>query len=156
VTAKKNEFEVVRVGTVAAAPRVVFDLIADFHRWTEWSPWEDADPELQRTYSGAESGVGAIYEWSGNRKAGQGRMEITRADAPSLIQLSLQFLNPFKSTNTTTFTLEPSGDGTQVTWRMVGPKKLFTRIMEVFTSMDKMIGPDFEKGLTRLAEAART
>ena len=156
MTVEKDQFEVVRTGDVPAPAHAVFDRVADFHRWSEWSPWEGLDPEMERTFSGAPSGVGAVYEWKGNRKAGQGRMEITRADAPSLVQLTLHFLKPFKSTNTTTFTLEPSGTGTKVTWRMVGPKTFFTRLMGIFTSMDKMVGPDFEKGLTQLAEAART
>jgi uncharacterized protein YndB with AHSA1/START domain len=155
VTVNKNEYEVVRRATVEATPQVVFDLIVDFHRWSVWSPWEDIDPDLERTFSGPASGVGAVYEWSGNRKAGKGRMEITEADAPSRVVVALQFLKPFKSSNVTTFELAANGAGTDVTWRMVGPKTFMTKVMGIFTSMDKMIGPDFEKGLTRLAAAAR-
>jgi uncharacterized protein YndB with AHSA1/START domain len=140
---------------VQAPARTVYDLIADFRCWGEWSPWEDVDPDLQRTFSGAESGVGAVYEWSGNRKAGQGRMEITAADAPSRIQIALQFLKPFKSSNTTTFELQESGGATHVAWRMVGPKTFMTRLMGIFMSMDKMVGRDFEKGLAQLAAAAQ-
>ncbi len=137
------------------APRAaVFALLVDFHRWAEWSPWEDLDPNLWRGYSGAERGVGAIYEWAGNRKAGAGRMEITTADEPSLVQLDLQFLKPFKSRNTTTFTLVDRDDGTHVSWRMVGPKTFTTRVMGLFMSMDKMVGRDFEKGLAQLSVAA--
>lgn len=33
---------------------------------------------------------------------------------------------------------------------MTGPMTLMTRVMGVFKSMDKMVGPDFEKGLTQL------
>ncbi len=150
-----SEYEVQRSATVAASPQVVFDLIADFHRWSEWSPWEDIDPAMQRTFSGAASGVGAVYEWDGNRKAGQGRMEITGADAPSCVEVAIQFIKPFKSSSTATFDLAGSGDSTNVTWRMVGPKTIATRIMGIFKSMDKMIGPDFEKGLDRLAAAVK-
>jgi uncharacterized protein YndB with AHSA1/START domain len=152
--ATDKEFEVVREATIAAPPPAVFPLIADFHRWREWSPWEDIDPDMQRTFSGAASGVGAVYEWSGNRKAGRGRMEITHADAPNRVQIALQFLKPFTSSNTTTFDLHEAGQGTLVTWRMVGPKTFMTRLMGIFTSMDKMVGPDFEKGLARLTQAA--
>jgi uncharacterized protein YndB with AHSA1/START domain len=151
-----NEYEVQREADVPAPRRAVFDLIVDFHRWSEWSPWEDLDPAMQRTFSGAESGVGAVYEWNGNRKAGQGRMEITAADAPSRVEVALQFLKPFKSNNTTMFELTEADGATCVLWRMVGPKTFMTRIMGIFTSMDKMIGPDFEKGLARLAEAAQS
>lgn len=150
-----SEFEVIRDTTVDAPPPKVYELLADFRQWRQWSPWEDLDPELQRTYSGAASGVGAVYEWAGNRKAGAGRMEITAAEPTSRVVIALQFLKPFKSQSTTTFTVEPAASGSHVTWRMVGPKTFMTRVMGVFTSMDKMIGPDFEKGLAQLADAAR-
>ena len=154
MAAKDDEYEVVRTATVPAAPQVVFDLIADFHRWTAWSPWEDIDPAMARTYSGADAGVGAVYEWSGNRKAGAGRMEITEADPSSRIVVDLRFLKPFKANNTTTFELADADGGTEVAWRMVGSKTFFTKVMGIFKSMDKMVGPDFEKGLSRLTTAA--
>jgi hypothetical protein len=53
--------------------------------------------------------------------------------------------------------LDDSGDGTAVTWSITGPVTLITRIMGIFKSMDRMVGPVFEKGLARLkadAEAA--
>lgn len=132
------------------APRdAVRERIVDLRRWESWSPWEDLDPAMRQTYGGAEAGVGAWYEWEGNRKAGKGRMEIIHAD-DSTVRLDLQFLKPFRSHSNTAFDLQPDGHGTQVTWTMVGPKTGMTRVMELFTSMDKMIGPDFEKGLTRL------
>ena len=135
-------------------PSAIFPLLVDFHRWKDWSPWEDLDPHLHRTYSGAESGVGAVYEWAGNRKAGRGRMEIEEAAAPSALSVQLDFIKPFKSSSTSSFALEPAGRGTRVTWSMVGPKTFTTRFMGVFMSMDKMIGPDFEKGLGRLKALA--
>lgn len=153
MAAGNNEFEVTRDATIPAPRARVFELLSDFHRWPEWSPWEELDPEMTRTHSGARSGVGAIYEWDGNRKAGQGRMEITEA-TPSRIGIALQFLKPWKSNNRTTFELDERDGGTHVTWRMVGPKTLMTRIMGIFMNMDKMIGRDFEKGLTRLGDAA--
>ena len=108
------------------------------------------DPELKRTYSGAESGTGAVYSWSGNRKAGQGRMEITDATLPSKVQIDLVFEKPWKARNETVFTIEPQGSGSRVTWSMTGKNTLVTKVMGIFKSMDKMLGPDFEKGLARL------
>ncbi len=59
---------------------------------------------------------------------------------------------------TTTFALDDSGDGTAVTWSITGPVTLMKRMMGIFRSINRMIGPTFEKGLARLkadAEAAR-
>jgi uncharacterized protein YndB with AHSA1/START domain len=154
--AGSGEYEVTREATIPATRATVYALLVDFHEWRKWSPWEDLDPNLSRTYSGPDAGSGAVYEWSGNRKAGAGRMEITEAVEPSKVQIALQFLKPFRSSNTTTFELVERDGATHVTWRMVGPKTLMTRVMGIFSSMDKLVGKDFETGLDRLAGAATT
>ena len=104
---------------------------------------------MERTYGGAESGVGATYSWSGNRKAGEGTMRIADVD-DSRVTIDLRFVKPFKSESKTEFLLRPEGDATHVTWRMTGPKTLMTKVMGIFKSMDSLIGPDFEKGLRKL------
>lgn len=145
-----DTYTVERSVLVAAPAERVYDEIADFHRWTRWSPWEDVDPALRRTYTGPEEGVGATYAWTGNRKAGQGTMQIVEARCPSLVRIDLTFEKPFKARNDTAFTIAPDGDGSRVTWTMTGRKTLATKVMGLVTSMDKMIGGDFEKGLARL------
>jgi hypothetical protein len=154
-----DTFTVERSGHVAAPPPAVFEVVADFHQWPRWSPWEDLDPDMERTHSGAASGPGAVYEWSGNKKAGAGRMEITGAHAPGpgegSIEIALAFSRPFKSDNTTRFTFTPEGDGTLVHWSMTGKRPLMMRLMP-FLNMDKLVGKDFENGLARLDEAVRS
>lgn len=149
-----DTYTVERSATMSAPPERVYDLIADFHNWTRWSPWEDIDPDLTRVYSGAEAGVGAVYNWSGNRRAGQGRMTITDATAPSRVQIDLVFEKPWKARNDTVLAIRPEGAGSRVTWTMTGQKTLMTRVMGIVKSMDNFLGPDFEKGLARLRTAA--
>src|SRR3954447_3126832 len=148
-------YSVERSITVRAARSRVHDLVDDFHHWTAWSPWEDLDPALERTYSGPDRGVGAHYAWSGNRRAGAGSMEITGSSAEEIV-VALEFLKPFRSTSTTRFELTPAGEATTVTWRMTGEQKGLMGVFGRFMSMDKLIGPDFEKGLVRLKAAAES
>lgn len=145
-----DTYVVQRSSTIAAPPARIYQQIVDFHGWRKWSPWEDLDPDLQRTYSGADSGTGAVYAWSGNRKAGKGRMEITEATEPSKIAIELTFEKPFKARNETVFNIQPKREGTLVTWTITGKKTVMTRVMGIFVSMDRFLGPDFEKGLARL------
>ena len=143
-----------RSAVVRADAASVHALIDDFHQWVKWSPYEGVDPDLKRTYTGPDAGVGASYAWSGNRKAGAGTMTITESIPERRIVLDLAFTKPFENRNVTTFLLEPVADGTRVTWRMSGKQnKLFALIGKVF-SMDKLVGPDFEKGLRQLATVA--
>ena len=151
---KPSTFRVERSTTINASPEKVASLINDFHRWNEWSPWAKLDPAMTTVYSGPASGAGSIYEWEGNSKVGKGRMEILSIEPEKTI-IKLDFLKPFEGHNTATFVLEPQGTSTHVTWIMDGPMNLFPgKLMSVFTTMDKMIGGDFDKGLANMKVAA--
>jgi uncharacterized protein YndB with AHSA1/START domain len=147
---KPNTFSVRRATTVKAPPEKIFGLINDFHQWGTWSPYEHKDPAMKRTYSGAESGKGAVYAWQGNKNVGSGRMEILDASEPSKIVIRLDFFTPFEAHNTAEFTMLPQGDATNVTWLMHGPAPFMSKMMQVFINMDNMIGKDFETGLANL------
>jgi hypothetical protein len=148
-TSSPRTFTIIRSGAIAAPPEKIFPLINDFHAWVGWSPWENIDHDLAKTYSGPHSGVGAIYEWSG-KKTGQGRMEITQASPSSLINIDLRFLKPFKADNLTGFRLTPTDEGTTVTWSMTGKTTFVSKLMGLFMNMDKMVGASFEQGLGAL------
>jgi carbon monoxide dehydrogenase subunit G len=151
---KPSSFRVERSTTIAAPPEKIAALISDFHQWNDWSPWAHLDPIMKTTYSGPPSGVGSVYEWEGNSKVGKGRMEILAID-PTKTTIKLDFLKPFESQNTADFVLEPQGSDTRVNWIMNGPIRFFPgKVMSVFTSMDKVIGPDFDKGLANMKAAA--
>ncbi|HEV1993956.1 MAG TPA: SRPBCC family protein [Candidatus Acidoferrum sp.] len=100
-----DDFRVQRTTSIKAPPEKIFPLINDLHRWGSWSPWEKMDPEMKRTYSGAAPGKGAAYAWQGNRKVGEGRMEIVDTSPPSKITIKLNFIKPFEGHNTAEFTL---------------------------------------------------
>ncbi|HUR95170.1 MAG TPA: SRPBCC family protein [Gemmatimonadales bacterium] len=149
-----DSFRVQRATTIAAPPERVFGLIDDFHKWGAWSPWEKMDPAMKRTFSGADRGPGAVYEWLGNSKVGQGRMEIIEAPAPSKVAIKLDFLEPFEAHNVATFSLTPEDGATRVTWTMDGPSPYVTKVMHLFFNMDRMVGKDFEAGLANLKAVA--
>jgi uncharacterized protein YndB with AHSA1/START domain len=147
---KPDTFSVSRAAAIHAPPEKIFALISDFRQWRAWSPYEDRDPNLQRSYSGAANGRGAVYEWNGNNNVGSGRMEILEAPPPGKVVIKLDFLKPFEAHNTAEFTLLPQGDTTNVTWLMHGPAPLMSKVMQVFMNMDNMIGKDFAIGLANL------
>jgi hypothetical protein len=145
-----SSYVVERSRTIDAAPEAVYARIANFREWQAWSPWEDLDPNMAKTYGGTDGEVGSTYSWQGNRKAGQGTMTLAKLTPPTAVSIDLQFLKPFKSRSTTAFDVAPEGEGTRVTWTMTGDHTVLSRIMGIFVSMDKMIGKDFDKGLDRL------
>jgi len=151
-TTKPDTLRVQRSISINAPPERIFPLIADFHQWVAWSPYEQKDPAMKRTYDGAERGKGAIYAWDGDKNVGSGRMEILEAAEPQKIVIKLDFFAPIEGHNTAEFTMLPQGDGTQVTWLMHGPARFVTKLVQVVMNLDNMIGKDFEAGLANLKQ----
>lgn len=151
---RPDSFRLERSIAIKAPPEKIFPLVNDFRNWTAWSPWEKRDPAMKRSYSGPQSGPGAAYGWEGNKEVGSGRMEIAEASAPTKVRIKLDFIAPFEAHNTAEFTIAPGADASAVTWAMYGPQPYMAKLMSVFFSMDKMVGPDFEAGLANLKIAA--
>ena len=152
--AQPDAFRVQRTATIEAPADKVFAQINDFHNWRAWSPWEGLDPDLKRNYAGASSGKGAVYEWEGNAKVGQGRMEIVESLPSAKIAIKMDFIKPFAGHSTVEFSLAPQGGATLVAWTMQSPVPYMMKIMHLFVDMDKMLGKNFEDGLAKLKTAA--
>lgn len=150
VAMQPSDFRVSRSTTVAAPPIVPFGLVNDLHNWQKWSPWAKLDPAAKLTFAGPDSGAEASYTWNGNDKVGEGTMTITESQPTSLIRFQLDFVRPFKATNSAEFTFKPEGEQTLVTWSMSGHNNFLFKAVGLFMNCDKMIGGEFEKGLAEL------
>lgn len=144
-----DQFRVERTIAIKAPPEKILAVLDDFKRWQEWSPWEGLDPAMQRQYSVVSKGVGATYTWTGNSDVGSGRMEIVKLTEKQML-IALTFMEPMEAHHMAEFKLATRDDVTEVTWAMYGGNSWPCRIMQVFVSMDSMVGKDFENGLARL------
>lgn len=145
------DYVVERSSLITASPEAIFAQVGNLPAWDNWSPWAELDPDMTTTYTGEAGTVGSTYHWTGNRKVGEGKMAITAVDVPNSVAIDLSFLKPFKSESVTELVIAPDGDRSMVTWRMTGEKSFMVKVMGLFgKNMDKMVGPDFEKGLAKL------
>jgi hypothetical protein len=156
IATRPASYRVQRSASIGAPAEVVFCYLNDFHQWPQWSPFEKLDPKLKRTYEGASSGVGAVYSWSGNSKAGQGRMTIKESTPHQRIAIDLRFDKPMKSTSVSAFDIAPAADGVAVTWSMSGDNTLMGKAFSLVVDMDKLLGKDFEQGLANLKALAES
>jgi len=152
VASRPATFHIERSATIAAPADSVFAHIGDLHQWPSWSPWEKLDPNMTRSFAG--TGVGSTYQWAGNDKVGEGRMTVTELEPARSVVLKLDFIKPFQATSTARFALDPAPEGTRVTWSMDGNNNFIAKAMCIVMPMDKMVGPDFERGLAGLKAVA--
>jgi len=150
VAGRPDEFAVSRAVRISAPPEKIFPHVNDLHQWEAWSPWAKLDPNAKNSFAGAASGTGAAMAWDGNKKVGAGRMSISESRANELIRFKLEFLRPFKATNTAEFAFQSEAGQTVVTWTMSGKNNFMSKAFGLIMDCDKMIGGDFEKGLAAL------
>lgn len=151
---RPDTFRIARSTTIQGPPEKVFPLINDYRQWPTWSPYENKDPQMKRTYVAITSGKGATYAWEGDSNVGAGNMTIAGSSPPSQILIKLNMLKPIEAHNDVSFTLEPLDGATSVTWEMRGSVPYLAKVMHVFIDVDKMVGNDFEAGLAKLKAVA--
>ena len=151
---KPDTFRIQRSASINAPSEKIFTILSDFYRSESWSPYEKKDPAMKRTFSGAANGKGAVYEFDGNKEVGKGRLTITDTVPPSKVTIALDIVEPFAAHNIVEYTLESVGDATQVTWSMTGQSPYIAKVICLFMDMDRMVGKDFEVGLSNLKAVA--
>ena len=147
---KSDTFSISRSATIQAPAEKIFPLIDDLRAHESWSSFDKPDPAVNKVYSGAQQGQGAVYDWDGKGQAGAGRLAITESLPFSRIGMQLDMLKPIKASNEVVFTLQPQGGATDVGWTMQGHRPFLIKVMHVFFNMDRMVGGQFEVSLDKL------
>jgi hypothetical protein len=68
--------------------------------------------------------------------------------------VTVDFDAPFVAHNINTFSLEPEGESTRLTWTMRGTNPFPAKVMSLFLNMDRVLGEHFEAGLRNLKAVA--
>jgi effector-binding domain-containing protein len=144
---RPQTFELIQTKYIQASPEEVYNKLRDLQSWSEWSPWVIYELDCNFEYSETNGEEGSWYSWDGQR-IGAGTLELTELMPPSEIEAKLVFKRPNRSTNSISFRIEPSGVGTEVSWKMQGHMPLMLKPM--IPRIQKMLKNDFEIGLIRL------
>ena len=133
----------------------VYPYISNLKTWNDWTAWnEQRYTDLKQEFGTITSGTGASYSWTG-KDSGEGTIKIVSADPEKGIAYDLDFAHG-KYFSNGEIRLEPTGDSVKVTWTNEGKLGLnpLDRYFGLF--MDKLMAPDFEKGLANLKAKVET
>jgi effector-binding domain-containing protein len=142
-------YKVERLVYIKAKPEMIYDITSNFKKWKLWEPWTKAvDSTVVYELIGKEGQVGTIWKWNG-KILGNGQMTATEYTPGQLLAYNLEF-NKGKYQSKGKITIEKAGDSCKVSWIDEGDLGYnpINRYFGLF--MDKMMGPDFTKGLNKL------
>jgi hypothetical protein len=150
VALQPADYRLTRQTVIAAPAAAIFPHVNDLRQWDDWSPWAKLDPNARVSFEGPPAGVGAMFHWAGNDKVGVGTMMITESKPNDRIATRTDFMKPFEGTSNSDFIFSEAGGQTTVIWTMSGTNDFIGKALCLFMPMEKMLGPDFERGLMQL------
>lgn len=149
-----SEIKVERQIVINQPVNLVKEKMSDFGYFHDhWSPWTEKDSAMVVTYKGNPGEIGHYYAWSGNEEVGKGEMEIISINADSI---GMRLLFDEEGESQTYYILNEENNSTKVTWGLIMKISYFARTPMLFINMDKMLGADFEKGLSNLKRVLET
>lgn len=142
-----KQVDIERSLVVNAPQSTVFNQVNNLKNWEQWSPWKQMDPTMEITYEGNPSGVGAQYNWVGE-KSGNGYLQIKESVPNKSIKTYLNFGS--QGDGNSTWTFEPQGNQTKATWQFstdLGYSPI-SRWRGLF--IDRFLGSSFQDGLENI------
>jgi Polyketide cyclase / dehydrase and lipid transport len=129
----------------------VWPNVSSLAAMDKWSPWNDLDPNMKKSLTGADGQVGAMASWdSDEEKVGKGSQTISNIVKPTLFETDLKFYSPYENEAKGYVKLEQEGDATVVTWGFSSEMPYPARIMLLFMNMEEQMDAEWNKGLGKL------
>lgn len=156
VAIQSPEYEISREITISAPATKIFPYLNNSKLFEAWSPWSKLDPKAVMTYSGSEEGVGAKTSWENGEKLGTGSATIIDSVPNVLVRTKLEYVKPYAMEQEAVITIQQVGNDNAVIWKVKGQNNFIGRLMCLFVNMDKMVGDNFETGLSNLKQIVET
>jgi hypothetical protein len=130
----------------------VFNYVKHLKNQTQYSVWQQRDPEMKQIYTGEDGQVGFVSRWeSDNEDVGIGEQEITKIVDGIKIETELRFYKPFEQTDQAYFKTNEVEDGiTRLSWGFYGKMDYPMNLLLLFMDFEEMVGKDLELGLQNI------
>jgi len=139
---------IVRETLIDAPQNMVHDQIYDLKKWDTWSPWEQSDATIKKTYGPTTAGKGSYYTWD-SKHSGKGKLTITGASSDSInTEVIFDGMGIAKSN----YSFFKQDNNTKVVWSFIYDTAFPWNAVNWIMGGDKSVGKDFEKGLASLKQ----
>ncbi len=131
-----------------ATPEKIYPYLSQLKLGGQWSPYEQRDPAMKKSFSGTDGAPGSKLVFDGNKDVGAGSVEIISLIPNQETKLHLLMTKPMSADNLITYKLDSVPEGTRFTWTMEGENgffgKLFVMIIDCKAMMEKDMNQGFE------------
>lgn len=147
-----DQQQVVKSVVINAPVKKVYEQMVLLQNFNNWSVWGQSDSSIRYTTNQLPDGqVGTTVMWEGSALlSGKGKIALTGLLPEKQITHHISLLEPQKLEADSRFDLQAQDSATTVTWTFTIPSKKPWNVFNMFFSLEKEKGADFEKGLQAL------
>lgn len=125
----------------------ILKQVSHYANFIQWSPWSEKDPAMKQVIPENDGEIGAKYTWSGNRQVGFGSMTLVSVTSD---QVTHDLIFGKRPASQAIFSITPKENAYEVSW-ILSTDMGSNPIGRAFSPlMKKMIGKDFQQGLSNL------
>jgi hypothetical protein len=147
-----KDYAVSRTVTIARSNADVFEYARMIRNQEDYSVWWKMDPNQVNTYTGEDGTVGFVAAWKSELDSvGSGEEEIIALEEGKRIGFALRFKEPFESQASSEMLFSTRDSlSTHLSWNFNGNMAYPFNAMQLFISMEDMLGNDIQEGLNNL------
>ncbi|MEM9885537.1 MAG: SRPBCC family protein [Bacteroidota bacterium] len=150
LSAQQKTIRVVTTQQIEASCEAAFDLLRNFERFPEWSPFVVTDPEQKHHVTGEVGQIGSAFHWEGVAEKSEGKQTLAVLKDNEYLRMECDITKPFKDQPTFEYQLTETANGVVVTQTFELKCSGFSRFMMRLFGVEKQIAATNELGLERL------
>lgn len=158
-TAKVNAQKTVHITSttiIDTSIEEVYNLIKDYERFPEWSPFLVADPEQKNNVTGENGELGSSFHWEGVAEKSLGFQTLSELKENKYAKMDCTVKKPFKANSTFEYYLVETNNGVEVRQEFKTQMNGFAYFMGKLFGMQKAIAKTNQLGLDRLKAVLET
>jgi len=135
---------------IDASAENVYDLVKDYERFPEWSPFLVADPEQKNHVTGENGQIGSTFHWEGVGEKSLGSQTLNELTENKYAKMDCNVQKPFKANSTFEYFIVETANGVEVRQEFKTEMGGFSYFMAKLFGMEKAIAETNQLGLDRL------
>jgi len=147
---QKKLLKIVTTQNIEASKTEAFDLLRNFERFPEWSPFIVTDPEQKNHVTGEIGQVGSVFHWEGVAEESQGTQTLAVVEGKEYLKMECNITKPFEDQPIFEYQINETERGVAVVQNFELECNGFSYLMMNLFGVKTQIAETNELGLVRL------
>ncbi|MFK7923174.1 MAG: SRPBCC family protein [Bacteroidia bacterium] len=148
--AQKRTISITSKVVVQASVEEAYEVLRQFERFPEWSPFLVVDPDQKHHVKGENGAIGSSFHWEGVGEKSQGFQTLSVLEENQYLRMDCNISVPFKSESVFEYRLRRTPDGVEIVQEFSLQPSAFSYLMMRIFKVEAQMKETNQLGLDRL------